>query len=112
MIPPIRNRFWEPRMARTKSTGGPSKADMVRDALKELGNATPKEMQAYILNKYKIEINPQMLSSYKSNLSKKKGGGKRGPKPKALIGGGAGSIGVEEVMTLRKLIDRVGADQV
>jgi hypothetical protein len=100
-------------MARTKATGGPSKADMVRDALGELGNATPKEMQAYIKSKYNVDIKTQMLSSYKSNLKKKKRGGKRGPKPKAAGGGGGGgSIGVDELMALRKLITRVGADQV
>lgn len=97
-------------MARTKSTGGPSKADMVRDALGELGNAPPKELQAWIKSKYGAEIKTQMLSSYKSNLMKKKGG-KRGPKPKAT-GGGGGSIGVDELMALRKLIVRVGSDQV
>jgi hypothetical protein len=100
-------------MARTKSTGGPSKADMVRDALQELGNATPKEMQAWIKSKYGEEIKTQMLSSYKSNLGKKKRkGAKTGPKPKAAGGGGGGSIGVDELMALRKLIVRVGADQV
>jgi len=101
-------------MARTKSTGGPSKADMVRDALKELGDATPKEMQAWIKTKYNVEIKTQMLSSYKSNLAKgkkKTSGAKRGPKPKAANGGG-GSIGVDELLALRKLIVRVGADQV
>ncbi len=100
-------------MARTKSTGGPTKAEMVRDALKELGDASPKEMQAWIKTKYNVEIKTQMLSSYKSNEGKKKKkGAKRGPKPKVANGGGGGSIAVDELMALRKLIVRVGADQV
>lgn len=98
-------------MARTKSTGGPTKADMVRDAMSELGNVPPKEMQAWIKSKYGAEIKTQMLSSYKSNLSKKKkgGGGRRGRK---AAGGGGGAVGVDEVLALRKLIARMGADQV
>ena len=87
-------------MAKSKSEV--SKADMIRDAMKELGNAAPKDMQRYIADKYKVSISTTMISSYKSNFSRKQGG--RG-------GAVEGAIGVKDLTVLRELIDRVGAPQ-
>ena len=89
-------------MAKTKS--GPSKADMIRDAMREMRGAPPKEMQRYIADKYKTTISTTMISSYKSNFNRKSGGGGRG-------GSAEGTIGVKDLTVLRELIDRVGASQ-
>ena len=90
-------------MAKTKS--GPSKADMIRDAMREMRGAPPKEMQRYIADKYKTTISTTMISSYKSNFKRKKGGGRRSSSP------GEGGIGLKDLTTLRELIDRVGAPE-
>jgi hypothetical protein len=89
-------------MAKTK--GGVSKADMIREAMRELGDAPPKDMQRYIADKYKTTISTTMISSYKSNFNRKSGRGGRG-------GAGEGNIGVKDLTVLREMIDRVGAPQ-
>ncbi|HET6576590.1 MAG TPA: hypothetical protein VFG68_23530 [Fimbriiglobus sp.] len=93
-------------MAKTK--GGPSKADMIRDAIQETKGAPPKEMQRYIADKYKTTISTTMISSYKSNFKRKKGGGRRRRRSSSPAETG---IGLKDLTTLRGLIDRVGAPQ-
>ena len=63
-------------MAKAKGDGV-SKAQMVRDAVAALGDGgKPQDIQSWIADKYKTDINTTMISSYKSNM--KKGGGKKG----------------------------------
>ena len=88
-------------MAKTK--GDVSKADMIRDAMRQMPDAPPKDMQRYIADKYKTTISTTMISSYKSNFSRKQGRGGRGA--------GEGAIGVKDLTVLREMIDRVGAPQ-
>jgi hypothetical protein len=88
-------------MARAK--GDVSKADMIRDAMRQLPDAPPKDMQRYIADKYKTTISTTMISSYKSNFNRKKGGGRRGA--------GEAGIGSKDLTVLRELIDRVGAPE-
>ena len=87
-----------------KAKGGPTKADMIRDAMREMRGAPPKEMQRYIADKYKTTISTTMISSYKSNFKRKKGGARRG-------NGGEAGIGLKDLTVLRELIDRVGAPE-
>ena len=87
-----------------KAKGDVSKADMIRDAMRQMPDAAPKDMQRYIADKYKVTISTTMISSYKSNFNRKSGGGGRG-------GSAEGSIGVKDLTALRDLIDRVGASQ-
>lgn len=89
-------------MAKAKS--GVSKADMIREAMRELGDAAPKDMQRYIADKYKATISTTMISSYKSNFNRKQGGGGRRASAE-------GAIGVKDLTVLREMIDRVGAPQ-
>ena len=84
-------------MARAK--GDVSKADMIRDAMRQMPDAPPKDMQRYIADKYKTTISTTMISSYKSGFNRKSGRG------------GAGAIGVKDLTVLREMIDRVGASQ-
>jgi hypothetical protein len=87
-----------------KAKGDISKADMIRDAMREMPSAAPKDMQRYIADKYKVAITTTMISSYKSNFNRKGGGGGRGTSA-------GGAIGVKDLTVLRDLIDRVGAPQ-
>jgi hypothetical protein len=95
-------------MARAKADagGGPSKMKMVEQAMQELGNASPKDLQAYVQQKFNTEIPTTMISSYKSNITKRTGGRIGGK-----AGAAAGSVGVRDVQVLRELIDRLGASQ-
>jgi hypothetical protein len=90
-------------MAKTK--GGPTKADMIRDAMREMRGAPPKEMQRYIADKYKTTISTTMISSYKSNFKRKKGGVRR------ATGAAEAGIGSKDLTVLREMIDRVGAPE-
>lgn len=85
-------------MARAK--GDLSKADMIRDAMRQMPDAPPKDMQRYIAEKYKTAISTTMISSYKSGFKRKSG-----------RGSGEGAIGVKDLTILREMIDRVGASQ-
>lgn len=97
-------------MARGKADaegGKVSKRKMVEQALQELGNVGPKELQAHIQKAHGVEIGSTMLSSYKSQILRKQGGGGGG-------GGGRGgdaALEVKDVAALRELIDRVGAGE-
>ncbi|HVK19520.1 MAG TPA: hypothetical protein VM533_21475 [Fimbriiglobus sp.] len=86
-----------------KSKSDVSKADMIRDAMRQMPNGAPKDMQLYIAEKFKTTISTTMISSYKSNFNRKSGGSGRAA--------AEGSIGVKDLTILRDLIDRVGAPQ-
>jgi hypothetical protein len=92
-------------MAKSKVArgSGPSKMKMVEEAMRELGDSTPKAMQSYINQKYGVEIGTTMISSYKSNIRKRGGSSGRG--------GADASVGVRDVALIRNLIDRMGANQ-
>jgi hypothetical protein len=87
-----------------KAKGGPSKMKMVEDSMRELGDATPKAIQAHIKQKYGADISTTMISSYKSNIRKKGGGGGRG--------GADANVNVRDIALIRDLLNRIGANQV
>jgi hypothetical protein len=93
-------------MAKSKggAEGGTTKAEMIREALRELGNVPPKQIQSFIFDRHKVTIPTTMISSYKSNHFRKQGGGGRGT-------AGSAAIGVKELTILRNLIDRVGPSE-
>jgi hypothetical protein len=93
------------KKARAESAGdaGPSKMQMVREALDQLGSdAKPKDIGDHVKAKYGADINPQMISSYKSTIS---GGGRSTAK-----GSKAGNVSLSDVEAVRGLVDRLGAD--
>jgi hypothetical protein len=100
-------------MARPKgSEGGVNKTRLVEEAIQALGDAPPRELRQYIMDKHGVDISPTMLSSYKSNILKKHGGGGGGGGGrKSAAGGGGGTVGVRDLAALRDLIDRVGAPE-
>jgi len=94
-------------MARSKAeTNGNSRnmMDLVREALNELGDASPKAIQKFIGEKHGVEMKTTMISSYKSNIAKKEGiaAGKEGE---------AGNVSVKDIATIRNLIERLGTNQ-
>ena len=90
--------------AKANRNGGPSKMKMVEDAMRELGDAAPKAMQAYIHQKYGADIGTTMISSYKSNI-RKRGGGSGGR------GGADANVSLRDIALIRDLLNRIGANQ-
>ena len=93
-------------MARTSRTEGgekkPSQMGMVRIALGDIGDVKPLEMQTHIKNKFGVELPPNIISNYKSQIKRKNGGGsKRGT-----------GLKVEDFETVRSLVNRLGSEQV
>src|SRR5947209_18007980 len=88
--------------------GGLSKMSMVREALGDLGaNAKPKELAEYISKKFGAEVNPQMISAYKSTIN---GGGSAGRSRSGRNGGG-GNVSISDIEAVRGLVDRIGGRQ-
>ena len=95
-------------MAKSKTDGGEKKMSqsaMVQAALDELGmDAKPQELHGVIKNRFNVDLAPQRISLLKSQIKKKRGlGGGRG---------GKGGIRVEDLTTVRGLVNRLGAVQV
>src|SRR5262249_35836436 len=102
-------------VAKGKADGGTTIADMVRDALKELGNdAKPLAIQAHIKSKFGKELATQIISNYKFQLRKKTGAGPSGRgRGRGKRGAAAGLLNdVETIRVLRGLVSKLGAAQV
>ncbi|MGL6076562.1 MAG: hypothetical protein ACRC8S_20595 [Fimbriiglobus sp.] len=91
-------------MAKGKVVGTISKRKMVEEALANVGDVGPQELHQYIMDKYKVNIGYQMISSYKSNLKKANGG--------TTTAIGNYSVGIRDLATLQDLIARNGKDQI
>ena len=95
-----------------------SKMEAVRRALDKMGpEAKPSEMQPYIKCEFGIEMTTDHISTYKGDILKKKrkkAAGKTPQAPKALPPVSAlapqASILLEDVLTVKALLDRVGAE--
>jgi hypothetical protein len=96
-------------VARTKTEGGekkPSQMGMVRAALQEMGgDPKPLDMQAHIKGKFGVELPANIISNYKSQIKRKNGGGGPGR-------GRRGGLQVEDIEAIRKLVKRLGTEQV
>ena len=100
----------------------PTKMDMVRDALAHFGKkAKPAQMKPYIKDTFGVEMSTDHISTYKGNILRKKGGGKKpGPKPKGAevatadaVHRGPGrrpsAVSLRDLGTVKDLLGRVGA---
>jgi hypothetical protein len=99
-------------------SGGVSKMDAVREALRQLGwDAKPAQIQGFIKEKFGVEMTLDHISNYKSDIRRKSGKGKKrgrkpGPKPgaaKAAPKAAANSrrrshLSIQEADTLRRLL--------
>lgn len=103
----------EDLMAKGKpEEAAPSMMKMVEAALDSLGlESGPSEIGPWVEKTYGKEIGKQMISSYASQIRKKKRGGKSGTLKLPAAGGNA-MVGVKDLAVLRDLIDRVGSSEV
>jgi hypothetical protein len=93
-------------VAKTKSGTAkkPSQMGMVRDALQDIGDVKPLEMQSHIKSKHGVELPANIISNYKSQIKRKNGAGAgRGKKQ---------TLQIEDFEVVRKLVNRLGAEQV
>lgn len=103
-------------VAKSKREGKITQKVMVQAALDEKGwEAASTELQAFIKEKYNVELATNIISNYKSVIKKDggkggakgggKGGAKRGRKPK---------VGVQfaDLEAVQGMVSRLGADQV
>src|SRR5260370_2673535 len=90
-----------------------NKMECVRQAMATLGNdATPKQLQAHLDDKFSIKMDTKMLSTYKGSILKKlrkRGGGRRPRCSAAAINGG---VSVDDIRTVKALVDRLWCDSV
>jgi hypothetical protein len=93
--------------------------EAVRRALDELGqDATPKDLQRHIKERYAINMTPEHVSTYKSSLLRKKKG-RRGRKPKdegapaaaSSTARGGAAISLRDLRALKELADRIGGSR-
>ncbi|AWM38650.1 hypothetical protein GobsT_31690 [Gemmata obscuriglobus] len=99
-------------MARSKSDGKVTQKQMVRDALGEKGWAvSPTELQAYIRDKYDVELPNNVISNYKSNIKKEDGAGGASVTPPP-VHRSTGGLDMTDVEAVKGLVTRLGAAQV
>jgi hypothetical protein len=100
-------------VAKGKSGGGITIADMVRDAMKELGDdAKPLAMQEHIQNKFGKELGTQIISNYKFQIRKKAGAAPAG-RGRGKRAAAAGVLDdVETIRLIRGLVSSLGARRV
>ncbi len=98
-------------MAKVKVDGGEKKISqkaMVQTALESCGwEAKPNVMQGYIKETFEVDLAPNIISNYKSQL--KREGRVPGVESRTRKGG---SLQVEDFETVRDLVSRLGSDQV
>jgi hypothetical protein len=112
-----------------KVNGGITKIEAVRQALSKLGKAASRPaIQKFIKNNYRLDITPDHISNCKAELRKRKGPAKKAvsqqpaktamsqqpaaakPEPKKPASGAKGhAIGLEDIETVKDLVERVGA---
>jgi hypothetical protein len=92
-----------------------SKMEGVRRALTELGNdAMPGAIQKHIKEKFGIQMDPNMISNYKSAIKSASNSAIiRSPAVAAKASTkAAGGITAEDVRAVKELVGKIGADQV
>ena len=92
-----------------------SKMEAVRRALTELGNdALPAAIQKHIKEKFGVQMDPNMISNYKSAIkSATKSAIIRSPKASTKVSTkAAGGLTPEDVRAVKELVGKIGADQV
>jgi hypothetical protein len=97
-----------------------TKMEAVRRALAKMGRkAKPSEIQPYVKATFGIEMSTDHISTYKGNILNKKRAKKPAApaapaapdsKPRAPRAAG-GSILLEDVLTAKALLDRIGAER-
>jgi hypothetical protein len=95
---------------------GINKMEAVRRALNRLGNlAKPADIQEFIRSELGMEVETQLISNYKGLISKK-AAGQSNLLPRlsgrTLAGIQVGGFSIEEIQTVKEVVDKMGADKV
>jgi hypothetical protein len=103
-----------------KTNGGITKIEAVGQAMAKLGkNASRPDIQKFLKDNYGLQITLDHISNCKGELRKRKGPAKKAvspqpaaqkPEPKKPASGPKGhAIGLEDIATVKDLVERVGA---
>ena len=93
-----------------------SKMDAVRSALKKLGRkAKPQDIQSFIKSEFNVDMEPTLISNYKSHLLRK--ARKRRLKMHRQAAAAApppatGGFSLGDIQAVRQVIEQIGADKV
>jgi len=89
-----------------------SKMEGVRRALAKLGgDAKPLDIKAFLKEEFGIDMEPNMISNYKSTL-KSTGKSALIQQPRGNVGAGkAGGFSLEEIQAVKEVADRIGPDK-
>jgi hypothetical protein len=99
------------KASKQSNAEGLSKMEAVRRALGRLGSdAKPLAMKKYIHDAFGIDMDPNMISSYKSSVNKRLAG-QSGLMRRGRHGAG-GSFSLQDVQAVKQLTERLGADKV
>jgi len=102
-------------VAAANGVGG-NKMEAVRRALGALGHhAKPAALHGHILREFNLDIQPNMISSYKSTILKGKSNSKkRGRKPKSEVvaGNATSGVNIKDLKAIKELMMRLGAGRV
>lgn len=102
-------------MAKSKTSDGKTKMDMVREAIAALGNeAKSKDIHAHVLSNNGVDMAPTMISSYKTMiLGPKRGRKKRGRPAKSEGAPGkavsAGGLSIADLTAVKAMVSKFGA---
>jgi|GEM_PF-1956178 len=110
-------------MAKAKSEdGGMNKRQIVQAAFEAKGDIGPGELQAYISETYGQNLPINIISSYKSQIKKKLGLGRknrkrgRGPAkataPRAASNSSSDTVNISELEAVSQLVQKMGGDKV
>ena len=108
-------------MAKAKADDGSmNKRQMVQAAFEAQGDIAPGELQAYISATYGQDLPINIISSYKSQIKKKLGLGRKNKKrgrpaksataPKAASS--AGTVNISELEAVSELVQKLGLEKV
>ena len=91
-----------------------SKIEAVRRALAELGpDAMPLKIKDYIKKHFRIDMDPQNISNYKSTLkAAEKNAPVRQPEAKPAADTAGSGFSLEEIQAVKEVTDRIGAEKV
>ena len=98
-------------MSKSSNDKGISKMEAVRRALDRLGaDAKPLKMKPYIQKKFGINMNANMISSYKSSVNKKEASQSRLSRRPGRTA--ASDFTLEDIQAVKQLTERMGAETV
>jgi hypothetical protein len=90
----------------------PNKMDAMRQVLKKLGDDAPTAvLQAELKASFGIDMTVKHISTYRADIIKKRQQTKaQKPEPAAPQGRGNGKIDLADVLAVKSLVDRLGAE--